>query len=59
MAEWNGSEGLGKRRAEQTLQVASKRHHLGDVNPGQEYVEPRMYQQPNYLDEDQSHKVRN
>lgn len=27
---------------------AAKRAYLGDVNPGKEYVEPRIYQQPSY-----------
>jgi hypothetical protein len=48
MSGWGDPDGPNKRRAEHTLQVANKRHHLGDVNPGREYVEPRVYQQPNY-----------
>lgn len=51
MAEWAPPpDSSSKRRADATnlLQVASKRQHLGDVNPGREYVEPRVYQQPSY-----------
>jgi hypothetical protein len=58
MSDWSPSDGGSKRRAEHTLQVASKRHHLGDVNPGREYVEPRVYQQPNYSCDHQQHEVR-
>lgn len=58
MSDWSPSDGGNKRRAEQILQVASKRHHLGDVNPGREYVEPRVYQQPNYSQDHQQHEVR-
>lgn len=63
MSDWSpgGAGGAGssiKRRAEHTLQVPStKRQHQGDVKPGWEYVEPRVYQQPNYSDEPQSHQV--
>lgn len=49
MAEWAPpqQDSSSKRRAEATnlLQVARKRQH---VNPGREYVEPRVYQQPSY-----------
>lgn len=60
MSGWGDPDGPNKRRAEHTLQVANKRHHLGDVNPGREYVEPRVYQQPNYdpYDEEQQQQVR-
>lgn len=60
MSGWGDPDGPNKRRAEHILQVANKRHHLGDVNPGREYVEPRVYQQPNYdpYDEEQQQQVR-
>lgn len=58
MSGWGPPDGGHKRRAEQSLQVASKRHHLGDVNPGREYVEPRVYQQPSYAVEQDKQQVR-
>jgi hypothetical protein len=39
MSQW-------KRPAEQDIHLNSKRTHVGSVNPGWEYVEPRVYQQP-------------
>jgi hypothetical protein len=65
MAEWAPPPPLdsssGKRRPGDTtlLQVASKRQHRGDVNPGREYVEPRVYQQPSYgYEQQQQEQVR-
>lgn len=57
MSGWGPPDGGHKRRAEQSLQVASKRHHLGNVNPGREYVEPRVYQQPSYALEQEQQQV--
>lgn len=57
MSDWDRQYGQTKRRPEQTLQVASKRQHVGDVNPGREYVEPRVYQQPNYDYDSEPHQV--
>ena len=45
-----------KRGPEHIIELGAKRAHLGDVNPGKEYVEPRIYQQP-VLDYDGHHQV--
>jgi hypothetical protein len=38
-----------KRKLEgQSLPLHTKRPYHGDVRPGEEYVEPKLYQQPNY-----------
>jgi hypothetical protein len=44
-----------KRGRENVIELNVKRAHLGDANPGKEYVEPRIYQQPvlNYGDQHQ------
>lgn len=53
MSEFN------KRKFEgQSLPLHSKRAYHGDVNPGREYVEPKVYQQPSYRYEGDSRRVR-
>lgn len=47
-----------KRKLEgQSLPLYSKKPYHGDVNPGREYVEPKLYQQPNYRYDSLSRKV--
>jgi hypothetical protein len=50
--DWN------KRKLEgHSVPVQNKKPYYGDVRPGQEYQEPRLYQQPNYSFDDAGRKV--
>jgi hypothetical protein len=50
--EWN------KRKHEgHSVSVHNKKPYYGDVRPGQEYQEPRLYQQPNYSYDDGRRRV--
>jgi hypothetical protein len=40
-----------------SVPVHNKKPYYGDVRPGQEYHEPRLYQQPNYSYDDGGRKV--
>jgi hypothetical protein len=51
--DWN------KRKHEgHSVPVHNKKPYYGDVRPGQDYHEPRLYQQPNYSYDDGGRKVR-
>eukprot|EP00879_Flechtneria_rotunda_P027393 GHRR01029341.1.p1 GENE.GHRR01029341.1~~GHRR01029341.1.p1 ORF type:complete len:351 (+),score=108.74 GHRR01029341.1:127-1179(+) len=43
----------------QSLPLYNKRPYYGDVNPGTEYVEPKLYQQPHFVYDGQQHKNTN
>jgi hypothetical protein len=53
---WTGKR--GRDAADLAMSLQTKRAFLGDVNPGREYKEPRIYQEPRHEEPSSAGEVR-